>query len=573
MAVVALCAVLLAGALETEQCRTTAHAPTMMQLNEEALRAGAEKWQNPAGVSFVYGTSGFRTVGDTLPGVAFRMGILMACRAAYKGGPTGIVVSASHNPHQDNGMKLVDVGGAMLEAAWEPLAEKLGNARTADDISTVFAAIASAHKPVPGAGATLPKVFLGRDTRPTGTTLSDAVKAGVAVAGGVCVDFGVVSTPQLHFFVHKASLNADLGGTDDPTEELYYSSAVEAFKKLTPDALRKVKVVVDASNGVGYQKMVAMAERMTAYGIAVEADVRNGNTAEAAALNHLCGADFVQKEKTAPAEFSPAEFGAEDHLASLDGDADRIVYFSFAGGRFNLIDGDRIAVLYATLVKSLTDRLIAEGSTLNPTFGIVQTAYANGASTSYMRRELKTDVVLTPTGVKHLHHKAVEYDVGVYFEANGHGTVVFSPAFLSGLRGAAGSPAAGLLLAVSDLASPVCGDAIADLLLCEVALQRLGWSVADWERLYADAPSRMTKVAVPDPARIKTVWNQTKTTEPAGLQEAIEAAVAQYPEGSRSFVRPSGTEPIVRVYAESDTQANADSLAKQVEDVVAQFLR
>jgi len=31
-----------------------------------------------------------------------------------------------------------------------------------------------------------------------------------------------------------------------------------------------------------------------------------------------------------------------------------------------------------------------------------------------------------PTGVKHLHHKAQEFDIGVYFEANGHGTVVFS---------------------------------------------------------------------------------------------------------------------------------------------------
>lgn len=31
-----------------------------------------------------------------------------------------------------------------------------------------------------------------------------------------------------------------------------------------------------------------------------------------------------------------------------------------------------------------------------------------------------------PTGVKYLHHRAVEFDVGVYFEANGHGTVVFS---------------------------------------------------------------------------------------------------------------------------------------------------
>lgn len=35
-------------------------------------------------------------------------------------------------------------------------------------------------------------------------------------------------------------------------------------------------------------------------------------------------------------------------------------------------------------------------------------------------------VACVPTGVKHLHHKALEYDVGVYFEANGHGTIVFS---------------------------------------------------------------------------------------------------------------------------------------------------
>lgn len=35
-------------------------------------------------------------------------------------------------------------------------------------------------------------------------------------------------------------------------------------------------------------------------------------------------------------------------------------------------------------------------------------------------------VACTSTGVKHLHHKALEFDVGVYFESNGHGTVLFS---------------------------------------------------------------------------------------------------------------------------------------------------
>jgi phosphoacetylglucosamine mutase len=38
----------------------------------------------------------------------------------------------------------------------------------------------------------------------------------------------------------------------------------------------------------------------------------------------------------------------------------------------------------------------------------------------------KAPVACVPTGVKHLHQKALEYDIGIYFEANGHGTVIFS---------------------------------------------------------------------------------------------------------------------------------------------------
>lgn len=40
----------------------------------------------------------------------------------------------------------------------------------------------------------------------------------------------------------------------------------------------------------------------------------------------------------------------------------------------------------------------------------------------------KVPVACVPTGVKHLHHKAADFDIGVYFEANGHGTVSGSPA-------------------------------------------------------------------------------------------------------------------------------------------------
>ena len=46
-------------------------------------------------------------------------------------------------------------------------------------------------------------------------------------------------------------------------------------------------------------------------------------------------------------------------------------------------------------------------------------------------------VACAATGVKHLHHKALEFDIGVYFEANGHGTVIFSPSATESIKEAA----------------------------------------------------------------------------------------------------------------------------------------
>ena len=53
---------------------------------------------------------------------------------------------------------------------------------------------------------------------------------------------------------------------------------------------------------------------------------------------------------------------------------------------------------------------------------------------------------------------------------------------------------------------------------------------------------------------------KTRTTAPDALQPALDALMAKTPKG-RCFVRPSGTEDVVRVYAEAATQAEADELA------------
>ena len=88
----------------------------------------------------------------------------------------------------------------------------------------------------------------------------------------------------------------------------------------------------------------------------------------------------------------------------------------------------------------------------------------------------------TMTGVKYLHHKAANYDVGIYFEANGHGTVLFSEkaieTFQKTLKDEQKSErtreVAKQLFALTQLINQAVGDAISDMLMVEVILLHRG---------------------------------------------------------------------------------------------------
>ncbi len=190
----------------------------------------------------------------------------------------------------------------------------------------------------------------------------------------------------------------------------------------------------------------------------------------------------------------------------------------------------------------------------------MQTAYANGSSTEYITDKLNVPVACVPTGVKHLHHKALEFDIGVYFEANGHGTVVFSEKAQSLICKAEGNPKLKLFM---DMTNQCVGDALSDMLLVESVLFARGWNVQDWFFAYTDLPNRQLKVRVADRSVIETADAERKCVQPQGLQAEIDQIVEKFSKG-RSFVRPSGTEDVVRVYAEADTQDNADQLAYEV---------
>lgn len=283
-----------------------------------------------------------------------------------------------------------------------------------------------------------------------------------------------------------------------------------------------------------------------------------------------CGADFVKTKQRAPPNPKPVP-GAR--CCSLDGDADRLIYHWLDPDTgFFMLDGDRISSLNASFIGDLVR---SAGLAEDLRIGVVQTAYANGASTAYIEKHLGLPVVCTPTGVKHLHHVACQFDIGVYFEANGHGTVVFSQEAMRCFRetepqSPAQKDALDTLAAVGDLINQTVGDAISDMLMVEVILAHKSWSLKDWAMTYTDLPNRLVRVEVGNKDLFQTTDAERRLSHPAQAQDLIDQIVEKYTNG-RSFARASGTENACRVYAEAATRHEADELANKIAQIVKKY--
>lgn len=333
----------------------------------------------------------------------------------------------------------------------------------------------------------------------------------------------------------------------------------------------RTPLYVDCAHGVGALQLAKLAKEL---GESLHVEIVN--TPSDGELNHECGAEHVEKARKPPAGLSrDADRGKR--YCSLDGDADRVVFhYVDADGAWHLLDGDKIACLFAEFFaeKLRTLELESQGVTL----GVVQTAYANGAATRYLQsRGLR--VARAKTGVKFCHAKASEFDIGVYFEANGHGTVVLKDGLAdrlhkweNTLQDERKKQALAQLLAAHQLINQATGDAMSDLLFVEVLLIQRNWSITEWDRIYHDLPSRQTKVHVADRRVLQADdADDAKLLAPEPLRLAVDDAVQAFSATQgRGFVRASGTEDAVRVYAEAQTQADADALALQLAKLVHQ---
>jgi len=310
------------------------------------------------------------------------------------------VRSSDHTDSQDNGVKLVDPSGEMLEQSWEVHATTLANCPNTASLISTFMDLAHHLRIDLNAPAS---IVYARDTRPSGSELVTALETGLNAFPDVkLLDLGVTTTPVLHYVV-KAT-NDKTGEYGAPTVDGYMEKMAKAFRTLivgptTNDSVDDVlnpqgnrgplaPLYVDCANGVGAVTLEHMSRLI---GDILPLHPLNDKLDTPGALNSQCGADYVKTRQALPPSVASSGVLAKPNTraCSFDGDADRIIYYYLQDGRtFRLLDGDKIAVMVAMFLGDLVKKAkLKDGDDGDEEIevGVVQTAYANGSSTKYLK--------------------------------------------------------------------------------------------------------------------------------------------------------------------------------------------
>jgi phosphoglucosamine mutase len=403
-------------------------------------------------------------------------------------------------------------------------------------------------------GSRRPQGVVGRDTGASGEFVEAALGAGICSAGGDAILLGVTTTPAV------AYLTADLGGqagvvisaSHNPAEyngiKLFGSSGyklpddvedqIEAVARtnagprpegralgrirheenaaeryldhLTSTAdgrLDGMRVVVDCANGAAYRLAPELLSRLGAR-VTPIADLPDGWN-----INDECGATHPEVVGRAV-----AEAGADAGVAH-DGDADRAM---FADERGQTVDGDQVL---AALAVDLHQRRDLTGDL------VVTTVMAN---LGFRRRMAESGIRVSETSVgdRYVLEEMLRGGAVLGGEQSGH--VIF-------LRHA--STGDGLLTAVQFLTLAV----------------RTGRTLGELADSMPRFPQVLENVPASDPTALEgaePVW------------QAVRESERSLGERGRVLVRPSGTEPVVRVMVEAPTEEEARRHADAIAEAV-----
>ncbi len=402
--------------------------------------------------------------------------------------------------------------------------------------------------------------LVGRDTRRSGSFLQAALSAGLASEGVDVIDLGVLPTPAVAYLAEQRETPAAMvSASHNP----YWDNGIKLFgaagTKLTVDVEEQIEREMDAGptgpgpTGLGVGRISSDPRGIDTYrehlagsiggrrldGLKVVLDSANGAASEVAAgvfaslgaevtstacdpdganINDNCGSTHPEGLVAAV-----VRVGADLGLA-FDGDADRLVAVDHTGA---IADGDAMLALFAL---DLAERGELPGN------AVVVTVMTNLGFRLAMA-EHGVAVRETPVGDRHVMEVLDAEGLALGGEQSGH--IVFRRLATTG---------DGVLT----------GLALADL------VTRSGRPLAELSAGLIDrVPQVLVNVAVADPGRLATagqVWAEV---------EAVEAKLG--PTG-RVLLRPSGTEPLVRIMVEAVSDDQAAECARRLSSVVLEAL-
>jgi phosphoglucosamine mutase len=398
-----------------------------------------------------------------------------------------------------------------------------------------------------------PIAVIARDPRISGEFLFSAVASGLSSSGVDVYDAGVVPTPALAFLV--GDFRADLGvmisashnpapdngikffatgGTKLPDVVEDRIEAALSEPKLAPTGgdVGRIRRFADAEDRYVVHLLSTLPNRLD--GVHIVLDCAHGAAAgvspqvftDAGARVTVIGADpdglnindgvgSTHLDNLAKAVL---EVGADLGIAH-DGDADRCLAVDHEG---NVVDGDQIMAILAVAMK---ERGVLHEDTLVAT--VMSNLGLKRAMADHGIRMLETAV-----GDRYVLEALNEKGLSLGGEQSGH-------------------------VIMTEFATT--GDGILTGLHLVAEVARTGKSLAELASVMTVYPQILVNVRGVDHHGLRTN---------AVIAEAVAAAEAELGDSGRVLLRPSGTEPMVRVMVEAEDQATADRIAHQLADVV-----
>ncbi len=407
-------------------------------------------------------------------------------------------------------------------------------------------------------GGTRPRILVGKDTRISGDMLEAALIAGICSTGADVLTVGVIPTPAVAYLtrVYQASCGIVISASHNPVEDngiKFFSSsgyklpdeveeeieqlvlkgtsaltrtkgedvgrvylvegAVNNYLNYLVDIyslkadLRNMCIVADCANGAAYETAPQMWQRLGANLIAINNNPNGVN------INDKCGSTYTSSLKKAVIQHK-ADLGV-----AYDGDADRCIIVDERG---NELDGD-----YIMLICALDMQRRGE---LKPQT-LVATIMSNIGLDIALRRE-NVNIVSSPVGDRYVLEKMQEVGAIIGGEQSGH--VIF------------GNHA-------------TTGDGLLTSLKIVEVMKRTGLPLSELAKELEKQPQLLVNIKVD---------KKDKMMSHELVVAALERSEKKLGEWGKLVVRPSGTEPLVRIMAQGPEQHLIEEVIEDIKEAI-----